>query len=548
MGVSDTSEIRADVCVVGAGIAGLNALWVASQYLAPDQVAVLVDRNDRVGGMWVDTYDYVRLHQPHPFFTAGNIAWTLDRPPEYLADKGEVLDHLQHCLDEIKKKITVVELFGHDLESHAEVADTVHVVCRGGAGQAVTVVADRLVKAVGLSIETNPALALSSAAVRSVSPDFCDMRDGEIGQDSAPVWIVGGGKTAMDTALALITAQPGRSVNLLAGVGTFFSRRDYFFATGGARWWRRVLAVRHFAAMADAFDGTNGQDVLDTTRRKFGTAVTDRADRYVFGLLSDDEARRIRSGLDQTRLDYLLDVVDSGDGVELRLRSGETLPIEHGTWIVNCTGYLNGRADNVHEPYVSPSGRTVVVGRTPMFGFTSFAGYFLTHLAFLDKITTVPLYQLDGDALLLKSKPAFSAAAATLVQYNLGLVLDAVPRTVFATFGLDFNLWYAKPRTLVDTLRFVAEHKRKRPRYRAALDTLAEQYGVRCGPVAVFQAGAVKVPDDDPVEAARGDRLAASRHDLTSGRALGDKWTGRSLTIFAGDQPAEVYFWGWSGD
>ena len=85
--------------------------------------------------MWVDTYDYVRLHQPHPFFTAGNIAWTIDKPPEYLADKGEVLDHLQHCLDEIKTKITVVELFGHELESHDEVDDTVRVVCRGADGQ-----------------------------------------------------------------------------------------------------------------------------------------------------------------------------------------------------------------------------------------------------------------------------------------------------------------------------------------------------------------------------------------------------------------------------
>ena len=56
---------------------------------------------------------------------------------------------------------------------------------------AVTVVADRLIKAVGLSVETNPALALSSQAVRSVSPDFCDMRDGEIAQDATPVWIVG---------------------------------------------------------------------------------------------------------------------------------------------------------------------------------------------------------------------------------------------------------------------------------------------------------------------------------------------------------------------
>ena len=185
-------------------------------------------------------------------------------------------------------------------------------------------------------------------------------------------------------------------------------------------------------------------------------------------------------------------MADSADGAELRLRSGETLPVEPGTWIVNCTGYLNGREDNVHEPYVSESGRTVVIGRTPMFGFTSFAGYFLTHLAFLDLITTVPLYQLDGDALLLKSKPAFSAAAATLVQYNLGLVFDAVPRSVFATFGLDFNLWYAPPRMLVDTLRFVA-------RAQAEAAELPEPPSTRwrrrttCGaaPSTVFRASAV---------------------------------------------------------
>lgn len=481
--MSDIADIHADVCVVGAGIAGLNALWVASQYLRRDQVAVLVDRNDRVGGMWVDTYDYVRLHQPYQFFTTGNIKWTLDRPPEYLASKVEVLDHLQHCLDEIKKNLTVIELLGHELESNEEVDDAVRVVCRGADGQMVIVVADRLIKASGLAVETNPALAVSSAAVRSVSPDFCDMRDGEIAQDSAPVWVVGGGKTAMDTTLALVTAKPARSVNLLAGSGTFFSRRDYFFATGGARWWRRVLADRYITGIADDFDGTNAHDVLDRAHRKFGLAVTEPAARHVFGILSDDEAERIRTGLDRTCMDYFTDAVDSGDCVELRLRSGASLPIEPGTWIVNCTGYLNGREGSVHEPYVSESGRTVVVGRTPMFGFTSFAGYFLTHLAFLDRITTVPLYQLDGDALLLKSKPAFTAAAATLAQYNLGLTLDAVPTKVFSNFGLDFDLWYATPRTLIDKLRFVAGHKRKRPKYRTALDTLAKLYDIQCGPV-----------------------------------------------------------------
>ena len=51
----DVRVERCDVCIVGAGLAGLNALFVASRYLSRDQKVILVDRRARVGGMWVDT-------------------------------------------------------------------------------------------------------------------------------------------------------------------------------------------------------------------------------------------------------------------------------------------------------------------------------------------------------------------------------------------------------------------------------------------------------------------------------------------------------------
>ncbi len=95
----DVAVESCDVCIVGAGLAGLNALFVASRYLSREQKVILVDRRERVGGMWVDTYSYVRLHQPHPMFTAGNIKWTLGQDRSYLATKGEVLDHFEHCLN-----------------------------------------------------------------------------------------------------------------------------------------------------------------------------------------------------------------------------------------------------------------------------------------------------------------------------------------------------------------------------------------------------------------------------------------------------------------
>ena len=110
----DVAVESCDVCIVGAGVAGLNALFVASQYLSRDQKVILIDRRERVGGMWVDTYPYVRLHQPHPMFTAGNIKWTLGQDRSYLATKGEVLDHFAHCLNVIKQRVRVDEYFGWD--------------------------------------------------------------------------------------------------------------------------------------------------------------------------------------------------------------------------------------------------------------------------------------------------------------------------------------------------------------------------------------------------------------------------------------------------
>ena len=128
----DTLQIdQCEICIVGAGIAGLNALFAASQYLGRNDRAVLVDRRTRVGGMWTDTYDYVRLHQPYQLFTAGNIKWTLGKERSYLATKPEILDHLQHCLDVISRRMDVDERFGWDYVSHEETGSLVRVHVAG---------------------------------------------------------------------------------------------------------------------------------------------------------------------------------------------------------------------------------------------------------------------------------------------------------------------------------------------------------------------------------------------------------------------------------
>lgn len=483
MGVPRNDTDHYDVCIIGAGIAGLNALYVASRYLRPDQRVALVDRRDRVGGMWVDTYDYVRLHQPHPFFTTGDVQWAWDKESSHLASRTEVLDHFAHCVAQARKGVQVEELLGREMQSIEEIGDRVRITCRAVDGTEATYTADRVINAASIDVDALQPLALTSLRVRSVSPETCDMRTGPIAADHAPVWIVGSGKTAMDTAHALITHQPGREVNLIAGSGTFFLKREAFYPTGASRWWRGTRPNYVLTEMADRFDGTNELEVFAWARDNFGTCPIPQATHFLLGFLSEAETEVIRDGLGQVVMGHLEDVVDGPEGALVTLRTGQKVEVVNGSWVVNCTSHFAYRERMVEVPYVSPSGRVVTLGTAAMFGFSSFAGYFMAHLLFTGKITEVPLYQADGNALLRLSTPAAVGGAVTLSQYNLGLAFDALPAKVFQGFGLDFDRWYPLPRRLVGQVKFVARHKRQREHYRRSLDTLAERFGVDVGPV-----------------------------------------------------------------
>jgi thioredoxin reductase len=473
-----------DVCIVGAGIAGLNALFAASRYLSPDQKIILIDRRARVGGMWVDVYPYVRLHQPHPMFTAGNIEWTLGKDRAYLATKGEVLDHLQHCVDVIRERVRVDEYFGWEFDSEHEANGIVRVTCNSADGRELVVDAKRLIKAYGLGVTRNEPLEVSSKRVQSVSPDYCDVRAGDIKQSATPVWIIGGGKTAMDTAHALITEYPGREVNMVAGRGTFFSSRDKLLPSGAGRWWKGTPLASVAAEMGRRFDGTNAEEVRDWCRAAYGTSLTPQADNFMLGVLSEAENHTISAGLKDLVMEYFEDVVDRNGRTELVFRSGERRAIQPGSWVVNCTGYVGLTGDYLYEPYVSPSGAVVSINlRSAILHLPAFMGYFLGHLLFTGKLSDIPLYELDWQELKHKLPTAFPYVLFALVQHNLSLIYDNVPSRVFNENGLDFDKWYPLPRRLPGLVKFMLTHRSERERQRRVLDTVHDRFGIRCGPL-----------------------------------------------------------------
>lgn len=473
-----------DVVVIGAGICGLNALFVAAQYLRPGQRIALVDRRDRAGGMWVDTYDYVRLHQAHPYFTAGNIKWEWDKDPSYLATKPEVLDHLQHCLDTISDRVTVDTYFGWVYEEHAEHDGRVLTMVER-AGERIVLDSRRLVKALGFNIERNQPLELSSQRVRSVSPDFCDVRHGEIAESDAPVWVIGGGKAAMDTVHALVSDSPGREVNLIAGSGTYFVRRDEVYPE--RRWGRGTRVNKAVETLASGYDGHDETRFLAANLGDLTTKVTQTAENFMVGVISDAEVDTIKRGLTWMMTDHLVDVVDDGpdpgDGAEIVLRKGDTIPVPAGTWIVNCTGYLL-KQEHPYEPYSSPSGNVLSINqRSVTFAFTTFAGYLMTHLLMRGKLATAPLWEIDWLDLRRRTGGRGSAAALTIFMHNYTVLVDTLPARVILSNGLDSDRWYSPPRRLAGALSFVRRHNRLRTDYQRTLTTVRETYGVRCGPL-----------------------------------------------------------------
>jgi hypothetical protein len=477
--VEETSEL----IIIGGGITGLNALAVASRYLSPRDRVVLVDSRARAGGMWVDTYDFVRLHQPHPIFTAGNIAWQLGKPASHLATRDEVLDHLRYCVDVVRTRVDLDERFGWEYIEHDEAGGTVTVTVRNPDGRIETLTTRRLVKAYGNHVLPSSPLSLSSAAVRSTTPEALSGLVARRTEASSPIWIVGSGKTAMDVALMLLRECPGRELNMVAGSGTMFSRRETFFPTGPRRWYAGTRINAMLRQVALRFDGTNEQDVAAWFADTYGISPTAEPANFFSAYLSDAECADIRAGVRRLEPGYLDDVLDTTDGPAIVLRDGRSLAIPAGSWVVNCSGYL-AQPRRPYEPFVSDTGNVLSIQlRSSVTGpFTSFAGYHLTHLMFRDRLRAARLYELDVEDLATKSRSAIIWASITLSMYNLGRIARTLPPKVMIDCGLDFDRWYPRARQMAGAAAFLATQPRDASRYRKTLDTLGARFDVQVGP------------------------------------------------------------------
>lgn len=471
-----------ELAVVGAGVAGLNALNAATDYLPRGARVLLVDQKDTAGGMWNTAYDYVRLHQPHPMFTVGDLRWKWRKPRQYLAARDEVRSHLSSSLDPIANKVCLETRFGQTVERCAEVETSngpmaeLFIRPNGNSGEKRSVVAKRAIYASGLNYSLAEPLAFSSQQVLSIIPQ--DLLPTLKDNPDAPVFVIGGGKTGMDTVLATLAADAERNVTLINGRGTNFLNRTRYLPTGFKRWTSGQLASRVFKEIATAFDGANEDQLIEYIRRNLSTDPVSESGAFLYGLQSEEEHARIHSGLANTLSDYLVNVVDNVGEQFLLTKNGIKMPVATGAIFVNCTGSFF-RSKNLSEPrqILSENERVLSLTSRDSFHFlTSVAGFFTSHLYFRGQLRGHGFYTVDLEDLFQKNRNAWVGATAAQAYLNQVTALQTLPLTLLNRCGLDMDRWYPLPRRLAALVSMKTNADRDVAHCRKVLDRVASRF------------------------------------------------------------------------
>jgi hypothetical protein len=231
-----STDVDCALVIIGAGYAGVCAFNAAVQYLKPGERIIVVDQGRKWGGQWVDQYNFVRLHQPFPIFTAGQREWAIagTKPAGHLATKTEILAHFEDIVAAAveESKVELFPLFGYSYDGHTIVDGAVEltVQCCLKPGETnsgaldmppppstVSIRAERMIKATGFDIQMKRPLPFSSSRVVSLCPaDVLQPSWNAVMRSEAhrnkPIYIIGSGKTAMDCIYHLSKNEVGALV------------------------------------------------------------------------------------------------------------------------------------------------------------------------------------------------------------------------------------------------------------------------------------------------------------------------------------------------
>jgi cation diffusion facilitator CzcD-associated flavoprotein CzcO len=479
-----------DLCIIGMGASGLNALNSSSQYLSKKDKVIVIDKRPAkvaIGGMWNSAYKFVRLHQPHTLFTVGNKKWNLNKDSSYLANKSEIVQYFNNCYNELKNKLSIIEKFGYEYKDCKEVKigdeyeAHINFESINNDLPPLLVKAKRCIKATGFNVEPNKAMTFSTDKVQSITPESSLMTNSKVANDDKPVYIVGGGKTSMDVAQVLLNQNPNRKLNFILGKGTFFLNRDILFPAGIKKNWAGKTINEMFLDIALNYDKNNLSTTFEYIKKTYCLAPFKDANQHLLGLLSPHESDRIKNSADTEIYDYLVDVKEDNNEIAIHYRSGQKQQISADSWFINCTGHLYPKEEKI-DPILSPHGKILSIQKTTSaIFFTTMGGYFLPHLWFQDKFKEVPVNYFNQFDLIKKDKQAYLFAISAQAILNLIHFSDALPLKLINECALNYDKWFPLHRQLPFLLNILTNKKKYIKQLTKTLDDICAEHDIENG-------------------------------------------------------------------
>lgn len=324
--------LTTDYLIIGSGAVGIG---FADQLLTDsDADMVIVDRHHMPGGHWNDAYSFVRLHQPAAYYGVGSRPLGTDRIDETGFNQGyyelpsgaDVLSYYWRLMQERflpsgRVKYCPMSEYLGDGRIRSLLSGAVQEVTF--RRRIVTTFYDTQVP----STHT-PAFEVADG-VRLVTPNVLP----SLAASYQNFVILGGGKTAMDAAIFLLSmGAPPQSIRWVVPRDSWLTNRDttqpgeaFFLRTAGAQ-------LKRFEAAAEA---TSVDDLLLRMERAGSLLRIDpevRATKYSGATISVSEVEMLRGIRDVVRKGFVRRI-----GRDALVLDHGTVPAADGALYIDCT-------------------------------------------------------------------------------------------------------------------------------------------------------------------------------------------------------------------
>ncbi|MEM7220421.1 MAG: NAD(P)-binding protein [Pseudomonadota bacterium] len=208
--MATTQQLTADYLVVGAGAMGMA--FIDTLLDETDASVIVVDRHDKPGGHWNDSYPYVRLHQPSAFYGVNSQPLGENRVDAQgwneglfeLASGAEVCTYFDHLMQRKFLPSGRVRYFPNcEFSAPSDPAQQPSFSSRVSDANWSVTVAARVVDATYMNVQVpsviGPRYEVAEEA-RIIPPNGLPRAE----RPADGYVVVGGGKTAMDACLWLL--------------------------------------------------------------------------------------------------------------------------------------------------------------------------------------------------------------------------------------------------------------------------------------------------------------------------------------------------------